>query len=118
MTEKRQRPSLDDFRAFFGPDTYTSVMTADRRVSEGTELDTKNPKHRLIVASRSLFEEAIGEAMSELALTGAAGDLDLSSETGRADFLHAIKAGGALALVELGDSEQNADFFIALEGEG
>jgi len=116
MTVPNERPDLDDIRAFYGPESYTTVIAVNTTIGSGSAGEIVSPKHRVILAARELFEEAVGGALSELAASYG-GEFDFSGEEGRGEFLRAIQAGGSLALIELRGPEHNTDFFTALAGE-
>ncbi len=72
-------------------------------------------QNRIAEQTREIFSDALGEALTESVSHAHGYNFDIQAD--REEFIEAIRAGAALAIVAFGDAEENKDFFKSLNSE-
>jgi len=72
-------------------------------------------QNRIAEQAKVIFADALGEALADSAWY--AHGYDFRGEADREEFIEAIKAGAALAIIAFGGATENEDFFKALDAE-
>jgi len=95
---------------FFVPKTTRDVLRVARLQGESS----KDRITRIALMARDIISAGVNEAISELAIS--VEGFDLSKKEDQADYLAAIQYGGVLAAIDVGNADENAPFFTALQG--
>lgn len=98
---------------FFQGGSMESVVA---RIADGTGDGFPGPdfrQNRVAEQAKEMFSDTFGEVLTESALNAHGYNFD--SRADREEFIEAIKAGAALAIIAFGDAEGNADFFEAFK---